>query len=76
MGLNIDPSKRHPDAKALRKQYKPNRKPVARSKKTVTVYYMGRTVRLQLRVDGSVVMPDGSVSHYKQLTVSMNSKAL
>ncbi len=76
MKLNIDPSKRHPNAKALRKQYKSNRKPVARSKKTILVNYMGKAIRLPLRVDGSVIMPDGSVSHYKQLTVSMKPKAL
>lgn len=72
--LKVDPNdpRIHPRAKALRKQYqKPHDKPVVkRSTKIVTVEYLGRVIRLPLRVDGSVIMPDGSVNYYKQLTVN------
>ncbi|HHG1691222.1 TPA: hypothetical protein ACPUPP_000906 [Klebsiella pneumoniae] len=66
--------KRHPQAAEIRSLYGPNRKSPKRSKKVVSVMYMGETIRLPLRTDGSVVMPDGSVSHYKQLSVAMTPR--
>ncbi len=66
--------KRDSKAAASRSAYKPNRKTPKRSTKLVTVRYMGKTIRLPLRTDGSVVMPDGSVNHYKQLTVDMTPR--
>ncbi|HIH5647988.1 TPA: hypothetical protein ACYSHR_004864 [Serratia marcescens] len=65
---------KHPESKQLRSLYKPNRKLTNRSAKKVFVQYMGKTIRLPLRADGTVVMPDGSLSHYKTLTPDMTPR--
>lgn len=59
--------------KKVKTQGIPGNRP-KRSNKKVVVYYLGQRIYLPLRTDGTVIMPDGSVSHYKMLTPNMNPK--